>query len=140
MEEDKYGIFETDLKEAFGAEIMDDSFATEVWCALANVDWHNPGRNLLNVSYSFRAAGGLIEELRGSEDNMGYMTWYCSGPDSCVSDYIAMSMKKKGWIADTLPVVCDEPKCVKASGCGFPIEGGYRNTCFEHSKFNEEKE
>lgn len=27
---------------------------------------------------------------------------------------------------------CDEPGCAKEGTCGFPVKGGYRNTCFEH--------
>ncbi len=115
---------------------MDDEFATEVWGALANVDWYNPQKNL-KASYSFRAAGGLIAEMRGEGD---YMDWYCSGPYAIVNEYIAMSMKKLGWIADTLPSVCDEPKCIKAAECCSSIDGKYRVTCYEHSGFNKEKE
>ena len=27
---------------------------------------------------------------------------------------------------------CDEPGCQKESSCGWPTEGGYRRTCFDH--------
>jgi hypothetical protein len=34
---------------------------------------------------------------------------------------------------------CDEPGCYKEAGCGFPTDNGYRWTCYDHSKFNGEK-
>lgn len=126
--------FVKDLNLAFGQDIMEDSFAAEVWSALASVTWHNPSRNLLGYAYSFRSAGALIAEMRGEGH---YMDWYCSGPYAIVSDYIAMSMKKLGWIADVLPDVCDEPKCIKDAGCGWLDNDIYRRTCYEHSSFNK---
>jgi hypothetical protein len=32
---------------------------------------------------------------------------------------------------------CDEPGCTKESSCGFPVEGGYRRTCYDHSVFKK---
>ena len=29
---------------------------------------------------------------------------------------------------------CDEPGCTKESSCGWPTEGGYRRTCYDHWK------
>lgn len=28
--------------------------------------------------------------------------------------------------------LCDEPGCQRKVACGFPVEGGYRNTCGDH--------
>ncbi len=36
--------------------------------------------------------------------------------------------------------LCDEPGCFVESSCGFPIEDGYRRTCYNHSKFVKEEE
>jgi len=35
--------------------------------------------------------------------------------------------------------ICDEPGCRKHASCGFPTDGGYRRTCFDHSDFAKEK-
>lgn len=40
---------------------------------------------------------------------------------------------------DSFEHLCDEPGCMRGSSCGFPIEGGYRRTCFEHSELNARK-
>lgn len=35
--------------------------------------------------------------------------------------------------------ICDEPGCFEYASCGWPSENGYRRTCYNHSKFNEDK-
>ncbi|MDP2410328.1 MAG: hypothetical protein Q8M26_08585 [Pseudolabrys sp.] len=120
--------FEDDLRTAMGADIQNDEIATQVWSALANVTWYHP-ESKQEAGYSFRAAGGLIADLRGNGD---YMDWYCSGPYATVSDRIGRAMKKLGWIADTMPEICDEPGCLEFVSCWTPTEGGYRNTCGKH--------
>ena len=73
--------------------------------------------------------------MRGSGD---YIDWYCCGPYADVSDFVARSMKKKGWIYDTSSEICDEQGCLKDAGCGWPTkDGGYRYTCSEHTRSNE---
>jgi hypothetical protein len=68
--------------------------------------------------------------MRGSG---GYMDWYCCGPEANVSEFIARSMKKKGWIYYTSSEICDEPGCLKDAGCGWSaVQGNYRYTCSEH--------
>jgi hypothetical protein len=37
--------------------------------------------------------------------------------------------------AERLYRQCDEPSCEREASCGFPVEGGYRRTCYEHSKW-----
>lgn len=32
-------------------------------------------------------------------------------------------------------VACDEPECWRRATCGFPVECGYRQTCYDHSDF-----
>lgn len=126
--------FEEAVERMLGEKIRsDDEFAKQFWSALANVDWYHPATGQ-SASYSFRAAGGLIADIRG-EGN--YMDWYCSGPYATVSDMIALSMKKEGWIADILPPICDEPGCIKEGTCGWPTDSGYRMTCYGHSDFKK---
>lgn len=37
--------------------------------------------------------------------------------------------------------LCDEPGCSQLASCGFPTEdGSYRRTCFDHSKFKQDKD
>lgn len=120
--------FENDLRIGLGDSIQDDEIAASVWSALANVDWYHPALKE-EASYSFRSAGGLIAELRGSGD---YMDWYCCGPYGVVSDHIARVMRKKGWIYDDMGEICDEPNCLKNASCGTPTDDGYRRTCSDH--------
>jgi len=28
--------------------------------------------------------------------------------------------------------ICDEPECTRDATCGFPVENGYRRTCYKH--------
>lgn len=34
---------------------------------------------------------------------------------------------------DEAVVACDEPECWRHATCGFPIDGGYLQTCYDHS-------
>jgi len=122
--------FEAAVNRALGDQIRaDDEMARAMWSALANVDWYHPETGN-TASYSFRAAGDLIAAIRGSGH---YMYWYCSGPYAQVSDHIARSMKKEGWIYDDMPPICDEPGCLAFVTRGFPThDGGYRTTCRKH--------
>jgi hypothetical protein len=124
--------FHEAVEKMLGDKIRsDDEVAAAMWSALANVDWYNPELKL-SVEYSFRAAGDFIAEIRGIGH---YMDWYCCGPYAQVSDYIARSLKKEGWIYDDMPAICDEPGCLEFVSCGFPTkDGGYRCTCHEHYK------
>lgn len=75
-------------------DLSDDEIATEMWCALANMMWVNDDYEGVEVSYSFRSAGGLIAEIRDKGD---YMDWYCCGPYGVVSDRIEQALAKDGW-------------------------------------------
>lgn len=123
--------FREDIETYLGDWIREsEDNAIQFWSALANVSWHNPKYEIFGEGYSFRAAGGLISEIR--QDGSDYMTWYCSGPYSQVSDTIARRLKKAGWIYDTSPEVCDEPDCFNDAGCGWPQGDKYRVTCGDH--------
>lgn len=120
--------FEQALRDGLGDTIQDDEIAKQLWSALANVDWYNPATHE-KASYSFRAAGSLIADLRS---HGSYMDWYCCGPYAQVSDHIARVLKKQGWIYDDMDAICDEPGCLKSASCGTPAASGYRFTCVEH--------
>lgn len=34
--------------------------------------------------------------------------------------------------------ICDEPGCTRPASCGFPVPGGYRRTCYDHSHLEKE--
>jgi len=129
--DDAFDAFEAMIKRTLGDEMKaHDGVCVELWCALANVDWYHPEKHFA-VSYSFRAAGGMIADVieRG-----GYMDWYCSGSYPDVSDRIQRAFKKEGWIHDALGPICDEPGCLASVSCGTPVPGGkYRSTCSEHA-------
>lgn len=128
---DGYDEFEAMIKRTLGDEMKsNDAACIELWCALANVDWYQPEKHFA-VSYSFRAAGGMIADVieRGN-----YMDWYCSGSYPDVSDRIQRAFKKEGWIHDALGPICDEPGCLASVSCGTPVPGGkYRSTCSNHA-------
>jgi hypothetical protein len=43
-------------------------------------------------------------------------------------------------ILKPLLYLCDEPGCYTHASCGFPVEGGYRTTCYSHMKeYNDRK-
>lgn len=127
--------FERDLQEGLGDSIHDDDVAEELWSALANVEWYHPESHD-TAGYSFRGAGGLIAQLR---DEGNYMDWYCCARDGVVSNNIARVLKKRGWISDTMPPICDEPGCLADVSCGTPTANGYRSTCSEHEPEREPK-
>lgn len=128
-----YDIFKSVIKKYFGERMKtDDDLCTRIWCSLANIDWYYI-RNLPEcymITYSFRAAGQLIADIR-EEGN--YMDWYCSGPDGTLDHEFHTIMRKEGFIPDDFPTVCDEPGCFNAASCGWPsATGNYRITCHEH--------
>ena len=87
---DSYARFEQAVRRAL--DLRDDKVAREMWSALANVEWFHENGEC--VGYSFRAAGGLIADIRDSGD---YMHWYCCGPVSVVSDEIRLALVGEGW-------------------------------------------
>jgi hypothetical protein len=127
----KFELFENTLTRLFQNKLRTEpEFGTELWSALANVDWYNTkGEVMEAVGYSFRAAGAVIAEIIGEGD---YLDWYCSGDYAQVSDFIQRSMKKEGWICDTMRDICDEPGCLSFAGCGWNDGTRYRNTCMKH--------
>jgi len=88
--------FDDDFRELFTKYLREnEKFGTELWSALANVDWyHESDPDNTACGYSFRAAGSLIASMLCHGD---YLDWYCSGPDGTVSEYIADALASKGW-------------------------------------------
>jgi hypothetical protein len=85
--------FETDLEDLFGEKIKsDEEFCKNVWSALSNKIWTNADG--AEFSCTFRYAGGLIADIRGSG---GYMDWYCSAPYATVTKEIESGMGGLGW-------------------------------------------
>lgn len=86
--------FESVLEHVFGDRVRaDDKFASDLWCALSNVSWYHPPSKQ-EYSCTFRAAGGLVAQIRGSGT---YMDWYLSGDDGVVSPEIALVLGEEGW-------------------------------------------
>ena len=85
--------FEMTLNRVFGSRMKtDDQLCTEIWSAMANLDWKHENGD--TAGYSFRAAGDLIAAIRGRGD---YLDWYCNGPYETVTDEIEAAMSKEGW-------------------------------------------
>ena len=89
MDSDKlYELFEKAISDNFGEKMRtDESLCKRIWSSLANVEWYyirpSESRGAVSVGYSFRAAGGLIADIRDLGD---YMDWYCASPDSTVDE------------------------------------------------------
>ena len=66
--------------EILGKVITRDDYAQNLYAAMCNMRWQKldvlPILKEEHWSCSWRAAGGIIAELRGNGD---YMDWYCSG-------------------------------------------------------------
>ena len=116
--------FETAIRTIFGDKILNDELSWELWSALSNVTWYHPASHE-EVNYTSRGAGEFIVTLRGKGN---YTDWYFSTSQGQVSDRIARMLKKHGWIYDDLPMICDEPGCLK----DVSIWTATRATCSEH--------
>ena len=88
--------FEDDFRELFTQRLKEDEdFGSELWSAMANVDWiHEDDPEETRIHRGFRSAGSMIATMLGTGD---YIDWYCSGPYETVSEYIAQKMASKGW-------------------------------------------
>lgn len=69
---------------------QDDAYAQNFYAALCNQEWYEKDawEILQNRTWScsWRGAGGIVADIRGSGD---YMDWYCSGMmTSHPSDYV----------------------------------------------------
>lgn len=85
--------FESDLADALGERIQDESVARAAYAALCNVDWqHEDGSR---YSCSWRYAGGLVADMRGLGED--YLDFYCSGNEGHVRDDIAEALAAYGW-------------------------------------------
>ena len=131
-----YDHFEQVIEKYLGERMKtDDELCQAVWSSLANVEWYyvKYRNKLLRCAYSFRGAGSLISKI---VDKGNYMDWYCSGPVATVNDEFRLIMKKGGFIADDVGLICDEPGCLKPATCGHEIIAGiWYSTCYEHSNY-----
>ncbi|MDE2621545.1 MAG: hypothetical protein KGL54_15415 [Sphingomonadales bacterium] len=86
--------FEMAVARSLGPAMReDDALASEMWSALANLDWARDDGD--TAGYSFRAAGDLVAAVRGKGED--YMDWYCSGPYAVVSERVAAALAQEGW-------------------------------------------
>jgi hypothetical protein len=109
--DNKYTAFEDDLRDLFKERLRSsEEDCRDMWGALCNVDWNHPAYDA-PVSYSFRAAGGLISEVLGEGC---YMDWYCSGNAGVVPDWIKEGFASRNWIPET-----DESFVVRFKDSGF---------------------
>lgn len=80
------------LERAVGDQVRaDDDVAKRLWSSLTNVEWL---RGDGGVAYSFRAAGSVIANIRGSGS---YLDWYCNSPYAEVDPAIAEALAAEGW-------------------------------------------
>jgi len=90
-----YTKFDDDVRAAIGTRLRaSEEDAAQFWSALANQGWVHDSAPDQEVSYSFRAAGGFIAQIRGSGN---YIDWYCSGPTETVAPWISEALGAKGW-------------------------------------------
>jgi hypothetical protein len=130
-QETVYDHFEDIISKYLGERMKTDAaLCSRIWSSLANVNWYFiKSSQLIVCGYSFRAAGGMIADIRQQGD---YMDWYCSGPYQTVDEEFRKIMKKEGFIADDMNPICDEPGCLEDGSCGFHDDTGYRYTCTQH--------
>jgi hypothetical protein len=112
--------------------INDDTFMTEIYQSLTNTtvlidprillkdhlsedletvfkDILKKGNEVIDVSRSFRSAGGFVARIRneilGTDED--YMDWYCSGPEAYLSERVARIYDEIGvtwtvWVTDSM--------------------------------------
>lgn len=85
--------FEAAVDRAVGDQVRSDgACGVDLWCALANVEWHGPDGEI--VSYTFRGAGSLVAWVREEGD---YIEWYDSGEPGVVASWISGALANEGW-------------------------------------------
>ena len=97
--------FEEDIQN-LSHQVKDDSYAQALYAALCNMRWKKDGEV---YSCSWRYAGGLVAEMRGSTENMNYLEFYCSGiedgseKEGYVRCDIEDDLNSMGWECDPWP-------------------------------------
>ena len=90
--------FEEDLQQLSSRIANDLDFATDVYNALCNMRWQRKDNQKEIYSCSWRYAGGLVADMRGNNDSMNYMDFYCSGNEGVITDEVAAAFEKLGWV------------------------------------------
>lgn len=77
----------------------DETFATELYSALCNIDWVKEG---IVWNTSWRSAGGIVSNIKHGYDDEGeqlsdYLDYYLSGNEGVVSNRIASKILTLGW-------------------------------------------
>lgn len=98
---------EKDLKRCkkIKEKVQDYKYAQSLYAALCNTEWvkFEVMQLLKNEGYScsWRYAGGIVSQIRGSND---YMEFYCSGiddyavPEGIVTNEVKDDLKELGWV------------------------------------------
>ena len=97
--------------------LKDAEAARDFYRALCNVDWFPiiersedeeivarlKGEKEQSWSCSWRAAGGIIADIRNANYNLteDYMDFYCSDHEGTVTDLVKECFERMGWIPDT---------------------------------------
>ena len=102
-------------------KLQDKNYAQNIYAALCNMRWQLQDTwTVLNDDYwscSWRAAGGIVAELRSPDED--YMDYYCSGirggydpddelavgrvPEGTVTDEVRVDLLKLGWVPSEWP-------------------------------------
>lgn len=92
------------IDEALRPLALNDETAVEVYGALCNVAWvpldheatvYGEARGEGTMTWSWRAAGGYVAELRDKGEN--YLDFYCSGGEGAVSEAVREAMASVGY-------------------------------------------
>lgn len=93
--------------------LADKDIALEFYAALCNMQWRKQvvlpdderiikrlkGDDITVWSCSWRAAGGIIAEIRNSAYNVNedYLDYYCGGNEGFVSQIVSDNFERLGW-------------------------------------------
>jgi hypothetical protein len=87
---------------ALGAQLDDDQFANELYCACCNVIWVHEDNSTWTCSW--RYAGGMVADLRNerkgpisTQSYEDYLDYYCMGKEGVVSDRVLEALATLGW-------------------------------------------
>jgi hypothetical protein len=85
--------FESDLQSVAERAKSDEAFAQNLYGALCNMRWvHAEAEAPYHCTW--RAASGLVAELRGCDD---WLEYYCTGGEGTVSPDVADALARLGW-------------------------------------------
>jgi hypothetical protein len=101
-ESDRLDVFEEALRTLAERVAREDSFATELYRALCNMQWQREDMGA-PVSVSWRHAGSVVADLTGRGGR--YLDYYCSGNEGQVSERVRAALDDLGWTPVPWPPV-----------------------------------